>query len=78
MKISTFPKYEILWLRERGLSYFRKGNILIEHMEFIRNVALDYATVNYGQALYGSGITGRFQDIKTTFKLKTNMFEIKF
>ena len=78
MKIFTFPKYENLWLRERGLSYFRKGDTIIDHMEFIWIMALDYATINYGWDLYGSEIMGRFQEIKTKVKLKTNRFEIKF
>ena len=54
-----------------------KGNTIIEHMEFIWIMALDYATIIYGWDLYGSEIMGRFQEIKTKVKLKTNRFEIK-
>ena len=78
MKILRSPKYENLWFRERGLSYFRKGYTIMDHMEFIWIIAFDYATIIYGQAVYGSEIMGRFQEIKTKVKLKTNRFEIKF
>ena len=47
-------------------------------MEFIWDVALDYATIIYGWDLYGSEIMGAFHEIKTKVKLKTNRFEIKF
>ena len=60
MKIFIFLKYENLWLRERGLSYFRKGNTIMGHMEFIWIMALDYATIIYGWDLYGSEIIGEF------------------
>ena len=57
---------------------FERENTIIDNMEFIWNVALDYATIIYGWDSYGSEIMGRFQEIKTKVKLKTNMFEIKF
>ena len=33
MKIFRFPKYENLWRRERWLSYFWKGDAIIESMD---------------------------------------------
>ena len=53
MKIFTFPKYENLWRRERCLSYFWKGDSIIDQMEFYLDIALDYAIITWGLTLCG-------------------------
>ena len=53
MKIFTFPKYENFLRRERWLSYFWKGDSIIDHMEFYLDIALDYAIINWGLTLCG-------------------------